>query len=119
MKHAFSVWDRVVYGAISGALGSLLGLGAAMCLFVVFYDGLSFRWMGFASALYFFVVGVFRGPDAGFVVGEALSAITGVAAAEAGFIAVSNSNSQQPSIWKSPLLLGVWALLMLLVAWKA
>jgi hypothetical protein len=121
MKHVLTSWDRVVYGVIAALFGSLLGLGAALCLFFVFYDGLSFPWMVLVSAVYFFVIGAIRGPDAGFIVGEAFSAITGVAAAEAGFAAntAPSANSQQSSTWKSPVLLALWVLIMLFVAWKA
>ena len=118
MQGTLSMWDRTVYGAISSAFGCLLGLGASLCTFLVFHD-CPIRWMVLVSAVYFFFVGAVRGPDAGFVMGEALSAVTGAVASETGFVAGIQQNSQQPNSWTSPATLVAWALIMAFVAWRS
>lgn len=113
-----SVWDRIVFGAIAAAFGCLLGLGAALCGFFAFDGSPPVRWMVLASAVYFFAVGLVRGPEAGFLAGETLGALASVAAVEAGAVPGTFDSSQQPESWKSPALLVVWAVIMILMAWR-
>jgi hypothetical protein len=117
MQNTMSGWDRTVYGLISGAFGCLLGLGASFCGFFAFGHS-PFSWMILVSAGYFFVVGALRGPDAGFVAGDAVSVVAAAAAAETGVVPGAGSNSHQPSSWQSTATLAGWALIMAVLAWN-
>ena len=114
-----TVSDRLVYGAIAAAFGVLLGLGASLCLLFAVHEGLPFRWIVLASAAYFFFVGAARGPDAAFFTGEAITAVGGVALAEAGAIPGTERNSSRWGSWSSPVLLLVWIAIVGVLAWKA
>jgi hypothetical protein len=122
MQNSMSGRDRTAYGLISGAFGCLLGLGAALCAFFAFNHS-PIGWMVLVSGAYFSVVGALRGPDAGFVVADALSIVAGVGAAETGVVPGAGSDSlqpssHQPSSRQSPATLAGWALIMAVMAWK-
>jgi hypothetical protein len=118
MNNPLSIWDRFVYGCISAAFGALFGLGAALFVFLVFHNTSPVRSLVLVSAAYFAAVGAVKGPDAGFMVGDALSAAAGAAAADAGEQLAGPSDLQQPSSWQSPALLVIWGLVMAAIAWK-
>jgi hypothetical protein len=120
MDKPLAVWDRIVYGAIAAVFGALLGLGACLCLFVVFHGNMPVRWIVLASAVYFYVVGFVRGSNAASLTGEALTVVGGAAMAEAGAYPGNLQNSNSPwSSWSSPVLLVAWGAMVCLIAWRA
>jgi hypothetical protein len=119
MDKPLSVWDRIVYGAITAAFGALLGLGASLCLFVAFHGTTPVRWIVLSSAAYFFIVGFVRGSNAALVTGEAIAAVGGAAMAETGAYPGALQNSNSPwSSWSSPALLAAWIAIVGLIAWR-
>lgn len=119
MSKPLTAWDRAVYGAIAAMFGALLGLGAFLCLLVVMPSAPPFKWIVVASASFFFVVGVVRGPAAADLTGEAMAAVGGVAMAEAGMAPGAGSPANNPwAKWSSPVLLVTWLVLIGLLAWQ-
>jgi hypothetical protein len=115
---ALSVWDRIVFGALSGLVGALLGIVAGF-LAAVFLDFVPFAPAAVIfSTLYFFCIGAVRGPNAGFFAGEALGVVGALGAAEAGVIPGNSLEHHQPSAWSSVWLLGVWFAIVVLLMWR-
>jgi len=82
METRVSVWDRIVWGAIAGTAGALVGGGAAL---VLMYEAQSLhfnRALVFFSAVYFFAVGFWKGPLAADLFGAALQGGSGYVQAE-------------------------------------
>lgn len=112
-------WDRTVYGAISAAFGTLLGLAACACLIFAFRSSMPIRAILFASAVYFFVVGMVRGADAAFFVVEAFTSVAGAAFAETGAIPRPGQGSDNRwAAWSSPVLLVGWIVIVGVIAWR-
>jgi hypothetical protein len=115
---SLSLWDRAVFGAISGVVGALLGLAVALLGAVAFDSAPAWRAISVFSAVYFFAMGAIRGADAGFFVGDALSAVAAVAATEVGAIPGDTERRDKPSAWGSVWSLGAWLTIVAVIAWR-
>ena len=113
-----SIPDRIVFGAISALIGVALGAVAALLAAVALDTSPPVRVVLIFSAAYFFCVGAVRGADAGFFVGEAMSALGAIGAAEAGMMPGNALEHDKPSAWRSIWLLGVWLLLVSFITWR-
>ncbi len=111
--------DRLVSGAVAALFGSMLGASMAVLAAVATGGSIAVTAIAIASAAYFCAIGLIRGPDGGYFVGEAFGAVAGATAAEAGAAPVAASNASTPRAWNSVGLVIGWCLLMLLVAWIA
>jgi hypothetical protein len=98
--------------------GTLIGLVVALLAAVALASPPAFLAIAIFSAAYFFCIGAVRGPDAGFFVGEALSALGVIGAAEAGAIPGEQRQDHRPSAWRSVWLLGIWLVVVVLVTWR-
>ena len=116
-----SVWDRIVFGAISGVCGAILGLAAALLVAMVFRTSAGVAASVVCSTLYFFCVGFLRGPDAGFLVAEALSAAgLLVRAGTVESMGVPpEDHRDHPRNWAAPWLLLAWFVMVVLVTWRS
>ena len=113
-----TTWDRVVYGAIAAAFGAILGaVAAVMVAFGLHAHAIAWSIAQF-SADYFFAVGFVRGPDGGFFVGDALSALAAMGAAEVGGIPSERPSAEKPDSGSSVYLLVVWLLVVAVLAWR-
>jgi hypothetical protein len=114
-----SIWDRIVFGSIAALVGGVLGLLAAVLGAVAFDSPPAWRTVLTFSLVFFFCVGAARGPDAGFLMGEALSAIGGIGAAEAGVALGDTEGHDKPRSWRSAWLLGTWLAVVAVLTWRA
>jgi hypothetical protein len=110
-----------VFGLISGATGTLLGLAAAFLAGQSLAQPPAYGSVAWFSGLYFAAVGWVRGPDAGFLVGEVLRVVWAGAQAELGRPHPSERSEQQdqPVAWRSTGLLLAWVGVVLLLAWRS
>lgn len=115
-----SLWDRFVFGVISAAAGALLGLGAAYVAALLLGTPPAYESIAWFSGIYFAVIGVIRGPDAGFFAGEVLRVVWAGAQAELGrpHPAERHEQREQPAAWRSVGLLLAWAAAVLLLAFR-
>ena len=114
-----SAWDRIVFGAISGAAGTLLGLAAAFLAGQSLARAPAYEAIAWFSGLYFSVIGMVRSPDAGFLAGEVLRVVWAGAQAGLGGPHSSERREQQDQsvAWRSTGFLLAWVGVMLLLAW--
>ncbi|MDB5873639.1 MAG: hypothetical protein JWQ07_3081 [Ramlibacter sp.] len=113
-----SLGDRIVIGAIAGVMGAVLGLVAAFLLAFAFESPPALRPIAIFSAVFFFVIGAVRGPDAGFFVGDALSALIQIGADDHE-IGGGREGHGKPGAWSSVWLLATWGAIVLAIAWRA
>jgi hypothetical protein len=113
-----TAWDRFIFGCISGLFGALMGLAAAIVLVLALHDITPVGSIVIFSAVYFFGVGLVRGPDAGFLAGDALTAIGVAAAVETGVAINDAPQSDQPNAWGSIWWLVIWLAGIGLLLWR-
>jgi hypothetical protein len=116
---SLSLWDRVVFGSISAIVGAVLGALAAFLAAVAFDSSPEWTRVTGFSILFFFGVGALRGPDAGFFVGQAFSAVAGIGAVEVGVASGGTEYRDEPRSWNSVWLLGVWLAVVTALAWRS
>ena len=109
-----------MFGIISATSGTLLGLGAAFVAGLSIGQSPAYGRIAWFSAFYFGVIGVLRGPDAGFLAGEVLRVIWAGAQAEGGRPHPSERPEQrdQPPAWHSAGLLLAWIAVVVMLAWR-
>lgn len=114
--HSFG--GRLVGAVISAMAGALLGLLGAFVAGLALDRPPTFVAIALLSALYFGVIGLVRGPDAGFVAGDVLRVIWAGVQAEVGGPARAEREEgrDQPRAWRSTGLLLVWVAGVLVVA---
>jgi hypothetical protein len=121
VSKSFSTWDRIVYGAIAGFFGAIFGLVASLLAAMIFGTLAALSSVVIFSVIYFSLIGVVRGPDAGFLVAEALSAIGAAirgGSASNGFI-YPGPVSYGPRAWRPVWTLVVWLGLVGLITWRS
>ena len=116
-ERRLSLWDRLVFGCLSAAVGALLGGAVALVLMFVLEPGAFNSLLVLFSAGFFLAVGVARGAFAGEFVGEALAyAFSFVAAG--GHVAVDpRTQAKTGSPFSSVWLLVVYAAGVVAVGW--
>lgn len=121
MNHV-SVWERTVFGAISGLFGGILGLAAGLLAAMLFQTGAGLAAVVIFSVIYFFCIGAVRGPDAGFVAGEAFMAMSAAVrsfSASNGLIYRDPGSYDQPRAWRSVGVLVAWIGLVAVITWRS
>lgn len=106
VESALTLWDRIVYGGIAAMFGLTIGCGSAV-LALRTTGHFSWNIVRF-SAVFFFLVGFVRGAFVGDFVGDALTLLFGIGAAEAGIA---------PSGLKGPQGRQAIVLIVVYVAW--
>lgn len=120
MSRSASTWDRIVFAAIAGFFGAILGLVAGLLAAMIFGTQAGLAASVSFSVIYFSVVGAVRGPDTGFLVAEALSAIGAAirgGSASNGFI-YPDPVSYGPRAWRAVWTLVVWLCVVLVITWR-
>lgn len=111
--------DRIVLGFVSGCIGAILGgIAAVVVAFGLRAGAIAWSILP-VSGLYFFAIGPLRGPDAGYFVADALSAIGVVGASAAGGIPGESSQPDRPAAWGSTWLLVGWLVMIAILGWRA
>lgn len=101
------LWDRLVFGAISGAFGAVFGVAAGLLAAMLFRTSAALVPVVIFSGGYFFCVGALRGADAAFVVGEGLHVAEMAVRAQARMVP-EPKNDETPGTWRAPALLVIW-----------
>lgn len=115
-----SLRDRLVFGAISGLFGAVLGLAAGLVAAMLFRTSAALAAVVVLSAIYFFCVGVVRGPDAAFLVAEAFHAAEMAVRAQAATNGVFPDPAQREErleAWGAAGLLVIWLAMVGVLTW--
>ena len=109
-----TLWDRLVYGCIGAMFGLVIGCGsAALALFTTGHS--SWNIVPF-SAVFFFLVGLVRGAFVGEFVGDTLTLLFGIGAAEAS---IAPDGLKGPQGRLAIALVVVYLAGVVLLAWRA
>ena len=105
---------------LSGGIGVVLSLALSTVLVLVLHDFPPFAAVAIFSGLLFFCAGFIRGADAGFLVGDALSAIGVISAVEtnAADRVEELLGDDKPKAWSAVAWLTFWLLGVVLLVWR-
>ena len=112
--------DRALFGALSACLGLVLGFALSIVLVLLLHGMPPMRAVVVFSGLLFFCAGFIRGADAGFFVGDALSAVGLISAVETGAAGHVDglTGDDQPKAWSSAAWLTTWLVGVVVIIWR-